>query len=67
MRSLINSYIDWIEFARRASGGPETQQRRFTFLRLRFNVLLSQVNIFSPMSLRSGVSMGRVCACLGST
>src|SRR3954454_13423274 len=46
MRSLIRKYIDWIESPEGREADPETQQRRFTFLRLRFNVLLSQVDIF---------------------
>ena len=49
LRSLINGYINWIESPQGRLMKPETQQRRFTFLRLRFNVLLSQVDIFSDV------------------
>jgi hypothetical protein len=49
LRSLINGYINWIESPQGRRMEPETQQRRFTFLRLRFNVLLSQVDIFSDV------------------
>ena len=51
LRSLINGYINWIESPQGRLIKPETQQRRFTFLRLRFNVLLSQVDIFSDCLL----------------
>lgn len=49
LRTLVHGYINWIESPQGRQVEPETQQRRFTFLRLRFNVLLSQVDIFSDV------------------
>jgi hypothetical protein len=46
LRRQIRGYIGWLQGAGRGAA-PVEQQRRFTFLRLRFNLALSQLDLFS--------------------
>jgi hypothetical protein len=46
LRKQIHRYIKWLQGAGRGAA-PVEQQRRFTFLRLRFNLALSQLDLFS--------------------
>src|SRR5215472_14124308 len=46
LRHQIRRYIEWLRGAGRGAA-PVEQQRRFTFLRLRFNLALSQLDLFS--------------------
>jgi len=46
LRHQIRRYIEWLRGAGRGAA-PVEQQRRFTFLRLRFNQALSQLDLFS--------------------
>ena len=46
LRRQIRRYIRWLQGAGRGAA-PAEQQRRFTFLRLRFNSALSQLDLFS--------------------
>src|SRR5215813_4533621 len=43
LRRQIRGYIRWLQGAGRGAA-PVEQQRRFTFLRLRFNLALSQLD-----------------------
>ena len=46
LRQQIRRYIRWLQGAG-LGAAPAEQQRRFTFLRLRFNMALSQLDLFS--------------------
>jgi hypothetical protein len=46
LRERIHRYIRWLQ-GPGASALPEKQQRHFTFLRLQFNLALSQLDLFS--------------------
>ncbi|HEY7430559.1 MAG TPA: hypothetical protein VH641_07490 [Streptosporangiaceae bacterium] len=46
LRAQIQRYIGWLHGPGRHADAAE-QQRRFTFLRLRFNLALSQLDLFS--------------------
>jgi len=46
LRQQIRRYIRWLQGAGRGAA-PAEQQRRFTFLRLQFNMALSQLDLFS--------------------
>jgi hypothetical protein len=46
LRRQIRRHIGWLRGAGRGAS-PAEQQRRFTFLRLRFNLALSQLDLFS--------------------
>lgn len=48
LRARVNRFLDWIRGPGRAAT-PEDAQRRFTFLRLRFNVVLSHFDIFADV------------------
>jgi hypothetical protein len=48
LRVRVNRFLDWIRGPGRAAS-PEDAQRRFTFLRLRFNVVLSHFDIFADV------------------
>ena len=49
LRGLVNEYIDWLRGAEARGVPPAEAQRRFTFLRLRFNAMLSQFDIFADV------------------
>lgn len=59
LRAQIREYLDWLDgdLGRRATS--EEAQHRFTFLKLRFNAVLTQMDIFSEvMSQRSEAETG---------
>ncbi|MGE5047331.1 MAG: hypothetical protein ACM3PC_02085 [Deltaproteobacteria bacterium] len=59
LREAVLAYLDWLDGAGARGVAPEVVQRRFTFLRLQFNDLLSQVDIFSEaLSQRSEAETG---------
>jgi hypothetical protein len=47
LRERVLEYLDWLRSPEGRRGPPDEQQRRFTFLRLRFNLVLSEFDIFS--------------------
>lgn len=47
VRQMLQRFIDWLRSPVCRSGSPEAAHRRFTMLRLRFNVTLSQFDIFA--------------------
>jgi hypothetical protein len=46
LHGLIREYLAWLSGSEGRHATPAEAQRRFTFLRLRFNVVLSQFDIF---------------------
>jgi len=59
MRAQIHGYLEWLDSPAGGQATPMELQRRFTFLRLRFNAVLSQFDIFSEaMSQRSEADNG---------
>lgn len=59
LRTQIHQFLAWLEGPLGRHAAPAEAQRRFTFLRLRFNVVLSQFDIFSEaMSQRSEADNG---------
>jgi hypothetical protein len=48
LRGRVQRYLDWLRGPGRAAT-PEEVQRRFTFLRLRFNVVLSHFDVFAEV------------------
>lgn len=46
LRTLVNEFIRWIRSPRGLQAAPEQAQRRFTMLRLRFNAVLTQFDLF---------------------
>jgi hypothetical protein len=46
LRILVNEFLRWLLTARRSGAGAEEAQRRFTMLRLRFNAVLTQFDLF---------------------
>lgn len=59
LRTQIHQYISWVEGPEGRRAPPAEAQRRFTFLRLRFNVVLSHFDIFSEaLSQRSEADNG---------
>src|SRR3954470_3185193 len=48
LRARVERYLDWLRGPGRAAT-PEEVQRRFTFLRLRFNVVLSHFDVFAEV------------------
>lgn len=47
LRERVLEYLAWLRDAEGEEPTPEEMQRRFTFLRLRFNLVLSEFDIFS--------------------
>ena len=45
----VRAFLAWLESPAGQAATPEEAQRRFTFLRLRFNALLAQVDIFADV------------------
>ncbi|NOK15734.1 hypothetical protein [Corallococcus carmarthensis] len=59
LRTQIHQYISWVEGPEGRRATPAEAHRRFTFLRLRFNVVLSHFDIFSEaLSQRSEAENG---------
>src|SRR5262245_62896604 len=46
LRTQVREYIDWLKGPGQLAS-PVEMQRRFTFLKLRFNTALSQMDLFS--------------------
>ena len=49
LRARVQRYLAWVRGPAAARATPEEVQRRFTFLRLRFNVVLSQFDLFADV------------------
>jgi hypothetical protein len=49
LRELVRAYLAWLGSAEGRLAGAAEAQRRFTVLRLRFNVVLSQFDIFADV------------------
>lgn len=47
LRGMIHDYLHWLLSESGYAATPETAQRRFTLLRLRFNTVLTQFDLFS--------------------
>jgi hypothetical protein len=45
----VQAYLQWLRSAEGRRAPPADAQRRFTFLRLRFNAMLSQLDIFADV------------------
>jgi hypothetical protein len=46
LRRLLDEFLRWLRSAETANSGSEEAQRRFTLLRLRFNSVLTQFDLF---------------------
>ena len=46
LRHLLDEFLRWLRSAETANSGAEEAQRRFTLLRLRFNSVLTQFDLF---------------------
>jgi hypothetical protein len=54
LRRLVEKYLAWLQSPEGRRATPAEAQRRFTFIRLRFNVVLTQFDIFADaLSQRS--------------
>ena len=49
VRARVLDYLRWLQGPEGRRASPEQAQRRFTFLRLRFNVVLSQFDLFADV------------------
>ena len=49
LRHLLHEYLRWLQPPASDAATPEEAQRRFTMLRLRFNVVLTQFDMFSDV------------------
>lgn len=49
LRHLLQEYLRWLKHPASDAATPEEAQRRFTMLRLRFNVVLTQFDLFSDV------------------
>jgi hypothetical protein len=59
LRQQVTQFLEWLGRPEGRSATPVQAQRRFVFLRLRFNAVLSQFDIFSEaMSQRSEADFG---------
>jgi hypothetical protein len=59
LRTRVQEYLAWLASSAARAGSPAEAQRRFTMLRLRFNVILSHFDIFSEaLSQRSEAEYG---------
>jgi hypothetical protein len=59
LKLQVRRYLDWLASAEGRASTPAEAQRRFTLLRLRFNVVLSHLDIFSEaLSQRSETDSG---------
>jgi hypothetical protein len=47
LRDLVHAYLQWLTAGAGRQASPEEAQRRFTFLRLRFNAVLTQFDMFN--------------------
>ena len=61
LRARVNAYLRWLATPQAGQSSPAMLQRGFTFLRLRFNVVLTQFDIFADvLSQRSEYDTGLV-------
>jgi hypothetical protein len=59
LRGQVLRYLEWLQGPEGRAASPQDAHKRFTFLRLRFNAVLSQFDIFSEaMSQRSEAETG---------
>lgn len=59
LRGRIDEFLTWLDGPGGTAATPAEANRRFTFLRLRFNAVLTQLDIFAEaMSQRSEVETG---------
>ncbi|PYM26404.1 MAG: hypothetical protein DMD78_04340 [Candidatus Rokuibacteriota bacterium] len=59
LRARVNAYLKWLATPAARDVPPATLQQRFTFLRLRFNAVLTQFDIFADvLSQRSQLDNG---------
>ncbi len=59
LKGQVQRYLAWLDSAEGRASSPADAQRRFTLLRLRFNVVLSDLDIFSEaLSQRSEADTG---------
>ncbi len=49
LRAMVNRFIDWVRHPRQPWVTVEDAQRRFTFLKLRFNAVLVQFDMFNDV------------------
>jgi hypothetical protein len=49
LRRLLHQFLRWLQHPASDAATPEEAQRRFTMLRLRFNVVLTQFDLFSDV------------------
>jgi hypothetical protein len=49
LRGLVQEYLTWLQGPEGTSASAAEAQRRFTFLRMRFNAVLSQFDIFADV------------------
>lgn len=49
VRQMVYRYLGWLRSVEGQQASPAEAQRRFSFLRLRFNVVLSQFDIFADV------------------
>ena len=49
LRRLLHEFLRWLQQPASDAATPEEAQRRFTMLRLRFNVVLTQFDLFSDV------------------
>jgi hypothetical protein len=47
LRGRVRGFLEWLHGPEGQGASPAEQQRRFTFLRLRFNAVLSQFDLFA--------------------
>jgi hypothetical protein len=59
LRQMVYGFLSWLRRQRERGAPPAMLQRRFTLIRLRFNVLMSQFDIFADvMTQRSEYETG---------
>src|SRR5919106_1585943 len=59
LRRLVEGFLGWLHGAEGCRATPAEAQRRFTFIRLRFNTVLTQFDIFADvMTQRSEHNTG---------
>jgi hypothetical protein len=49
LRTLVSAFLEWVRSPAAERAGAEEAQRRFTMLRLRFNAVLTQFDLFNDV------------------
>lgn len=49
LRRMVHGFLSWLRHQRQLGTSPDLLQRRFTLVRLRFNVMMSQFDIFADV------------------